>query len=256
VRSADDDAHGLTAAYAVDALDGAELRRAEAHVAACADCRRDLADFRATAVRLAYGAARRPGDHVWERVRSAVADVRQVPPIAGAAEPGAGAAPLPPSTGRRRTRIRRPRVRAPWLVAAAALAVALVLGGTVAAMGARMAELRSHTAEVEALLAASDARLRESRVEGTGASATVVASERSDAVMVVVKGLPEAPPGMGYQLWYVEDDGVRPAGMLAESGGMLTGMAHGLGSAREIGITMEAASGADAPSSDPMRVGM
>src|SRR5256714_15435488 len=46
--------HELSAAYALDALDGDELRAYEAHLAGCERCREDVASFRATAGALAY----------------------------------------------------------------------------------------------------------------------------------------------------------------------------------------------------------
>jgi len=41
--------HELSAAYALDALDGNELRAYEAHLAGCERCRDDVATFRETA---------------------------------------------------------------------------------------------------------------------------------------------------------------------------------------------------------------
>jgi anti-sigma factor RsiW len=46
--------HELSAAYALDALDGDELEAYETHLAGCEQCRGDVASFRATASALAY----------------------------------------------------------------------------------------------------------------------------------------------------------------------------------------------------------
>ena len=46
------DLHSLVAPYALDALDPHERARYEAHLEDCADCRSELAGFRATAARL------------------------------------------------------------------------------------------------------------------------------------------------------------------------------------------------------------
>lgn len=48
--------HELVAAYALDALDAAEERAFEAHLAGCSECREQLALLRATATSLAYAA--------------------------------------------------------------------------------------------------------------------------------------------------------------------------------------------------------
>ena len=47
--------HELSAAYALDALDGADLRAYEAHLARCKQCRADVASLREAATSLAYG---------------------------------------------------------------------------------------------------------------------------------------------------------------------------------------------------------
>ncbi|GAA1988420.1 anti-sigma factor [Nocardiopsis rhodophaea] len=258
--------HGLTAAYAVDALTGEERERAERHLAECADCRRDLREFRATTTRLAHGEAEAPPERVWERLRAAVPHIRQLPPLTAergqepaGAETSAPAAsdestpevsdqPAPVAALRRRTVV-------PWLVAAACLVITLILGGVVVSMQQRMDDMRAHTAEVEALLAASDARMRESEVSHTTARATVVTSEKMDSAMIMVEGLAPPPEGMGYQMWLVDDGGMRSAGMLEQTAdGMLSGMAKDLGSARQIGITLEPASGMPEPSEEPMKV--
>nr|WP_156003804.1 anti-sigma factor [Streptomonospora sp. PA3] len=262
------DVHGLTAGYAVDALSGEERERARRHIEECADCRRDLADFRATAVRLAYAQSERPADAVWERLRATVPTVRQLPPETAdslpAAEQGAGAQAPPRPSGESggggaqvvgmagRGRLRR---RLPWLLAAACAVLVLVLGGTVLAMAQRMQEMSEHSAKVEALLAASDTSMSEEPVSHSRAQATVFASERSDMVMVVVKGLPPTPEGMGYQLWYVDDSGMRSAGMLERTDeGVYSGMAGDMGSAEQLGISMEPAGGMPEPSKEPMKV--
>lgn len=236
----DPDVHGLTAGYAVNALTPAERARAAEHVEECADCRRDLADFQATLVQLAYGASRTPEEEVWTRIRAAAQETRQLPPRTTAP-------PRAASSDRRRA--------LPWFLAAASVLVALVLGGVLAATHQGVERLREHSAEVEALLAAPDTSMREAPVPGTGARARVFSSYEKDAVMVVVDGLPSAPPGMAYQMWYVDDDGMRSAGMLESSDdGMYSGMAEDMGAARQLGITVEPESGGPEPSGEPMKI--
>ena len=46
------DIHALSGAYAVDAVDDIERAEFERHLATCADCREEVASFRATAVQL------------------------------------------------------------------------------------------------------------------------------------------------------------------------------------------------------------
>src|SRR6266566_443431 len=49
------DVHDLTAAYALDALDGDEAEAYELHLGQCEDCRAQLAELNETAGALAYG---------------------------------------------------------------------------------------------------------------------------------------------------------------------------------------------------------
>jgi len=50
------DLHDLTAAYALDALDGDEVEAYERHLSQCEDCRAELAELNETAAALAFGA--------------------------------------------------------------------------------------------------------------------------------------------------------------------------------------------------------
>jgi anti-sigma factor RsiW len=50
------DAHGLTAAYALDALDPDEAEAYERHLGQCEECREQLAELNETAAALAFGA--------------------------------------------------------------------------------------------------------------------------------------------------------------------------------------------------------
>ncbi|WP_020380186.1 anti-sigma factor [Nocardiopsis potens] len=234
--------HGLIAGYAVNALDEAERKAVEAHLPACEECRRDLREFRETAALLGSAEAAPVPEGLWERVREQAGRTRQLPPEAA------------PDRGRVRPPRRRLRTALPWAVAAAAVLAAAVLGGVAVEQNGRMESMRAHTAEVEALLAAEDTEMMTRPVSHSEASATLFVSQRSDTVMIMVEGLPPAPDGMGYQLWYVDPDGMRSAGMLHSDGGMLTGMSPGLGDAVEIGISMEPSGGAEQPTEEPMKV--
>ncbi|MDA2807136.1 anti-sigma factor [Nocardiopsis suaedae] len=268
------DVHGLTAAYALDALEGDERAEVEAHLEECEDCRRDLRDFRETAARLGTAEAVGPPEGLWGKVKAEAARTRQLPPKAAEAgsEAGTGArsggsasdGDGRPSDGDGdgggpgatvipfRSRVVR---GLPWAVAAAAVAVAVALGAVTVDQARRMDDLQAHTAEVEALLAAPGTERMDRPVSESEANATVFASGDHDTMMIMVKGLPPAPEGKAYQLWYVDGDGMRSAGMLEEDGqGMLTGMVKGMSGATQLGITMEPDTGMPEPSKEPMKV--
>jgi anti-sigma-K factor RskA len=237
------DVHGLTAGYAVDALEREEAEAAERHLAGCQDCRRDLADFRETAVRLAGAETREPRPGVWEAIRADALRTRQLPPPA---ERPAGARAVSP-LGRSRW--------LPWALAAACALVAVVLAGSLVSVSQRLDSQTRHAAELEALLAASDTNMLEAPLGD--ARATVFASYERDAAVLVVEGLPSAPPGMTYRMWWADGSGVRPAGGLEPSAeGRHAGMAEDMGRPDELRVSLEADAGSAEPTGEQMVIDM
>ncbi|OLT27709.1 hypothetical protein BJF83_17810 [Nocardiopsis sp. CNR-923] len=261
----DVDIHGLIAGYAVDALEAEERTAVERHLPECEDCRRDLAEFRETLVRLAYAESTQPSEELWTRVSALARRTRQapLPPKADgtAAENGRGDGSVTGDHGGDGSPaevVRGParwwRGRLPWLVAAACALVAVMLGASLLSVDRSMDESRRHQAEVEALLAAPDTHMHEGPL-GEGARATAFTSYQMDALMLVVDGLPDTPRGMQYQMWYVDEDGMRSAGMLTLSDdGRYSGMAHDMGTPIQVGVSLEPEGGMPEPSERPMKL--
>ncbi|MDT0329665.1 anti-sigma factor [Nocardiopsis lambiniae] len=234
--------HGLTAGYAVDALEPDEVRAAERHLAECEDCRRDLAEFRETTVRLARGEATEPRERVWESILVEARGTRQLPPVRSRP---AGRSPRSPSAGR----------WLPWSLAAVLALFSVVLTGTLVSVQERLAVQEAQNAEMETLLAAADTdRLDASVGEGR---ATLFASYDEDAAILLVEGLPEAPADMTYRMWWVDGNEVRPAGMLKPSGeGRYMGMAGEMGSPEQLWISLEPLGEAAEPSGEEYVIDM
>ncbi|WP_116247621.1 anti-sigma factor domain-containing protein [Nocardiopsis sp. FIRDI 009] len=261
----DVDIHGLIAGYAVDGLEPEERAAVERHLPECDDCRRDLAEFRETLVRLAYAEAVQPSEDLWARISDRARRTRQAPlpprpAPEGTAQDGGDADGDGDRGGDGNTAavVRGParwwRDRLPWLVAAACALVAVVLGVSLLSVDRSMEESQRHHAEVEALLAAPDTHMHEGPL-GDDARATAFTSYEMDALMLVVEGLPDAPPGMAYQMWYVDEDGMRSAGMLSRSSdGRYSGMAHDMGSPVQVGVSLEPEGGMPEPSERPMKL--
>ncbi|RKS06534.1 anti-sigma-K factor RskA [Nocardiopsis sp. Huas11] len=239
-------AHGLIAGYAVDGLDPEEATATERHLAECEDCRRDLVEFRETLVRLAYAESDRPSDAVWTRVRAAAERTRQEAPVVEVPGPGATVTAVPT--------VLRWRRRLPWLLAAACALAAVVLGAGLVSMLRDMDAMRQESSQVEALLSAPDTSVHEGPL-GEGARATAYTSYEMDALMFVVDGLPSAPEGMEYQMWYVDpDDDMRSAGMLKPTEeGLHSGMAKDMGAPIQVGVSLEPEGGMPEPSGQPMK---
>lgn len=230
-----DDLHHLAGAYALDALTSDERRSYEAHYPTCEICRNEVAEFRATAARLAEGTATAPPADLKERVMAQIAATPQMPPAADEHSDELAR--------RRRSRARRAMV----LVAAAAVVVFLV---------ATVAVVRSSSdpTTVDELIAAPDAVITE--LEGDGGAVTVVWSASEERVAVVASGLADPGPEQTYELWMVVEDGVVPAGLFVPSDGAV-------GQVIEVddnrpggwGITIEPATGSDQPTGEILFTG-
>ena len=129
-----EDLHGLAAPYALDALSGTEREQFEAHLAACAVCRREVAELQEAAVSLSEGLELAPPADLRRRVLDQVATEAGDAPGDGAdvqdEARGGGEVGLAPD------RPRPPR-RAWWLAAAAAVVVGAGTWGAVELLDAR-----------------------------------------------------------------------------------------------------------------------
>ena len=186
--------HGLTAAYALNALDPREAAEYEAHLARCGECQRELASLQGAAASLAFATdAPAPPDALRERILvQARAERSNVVPL-------------------------RPR----WLVpavgaaAAAAATVAIALGVWAASLSSQLDAERSANAERDRALAVL-AQPGSQRFPLEGASGAVVVAEGGEAALVV-SGLPD-PGDKVYEMW-VSSDGktMLPAGTFRPS---------------------------------------
>ncbi|MGW0607894.1 anti-sigma factor [Streptomyces sp. NPDC002644] len=240
------DLHALTGAYAVHALDTEERAAFERHLAQCDACRQEVAEFRATAGRLALATTVRVPPAMREQVMRRIRTVRQVPP---------GAAP--PERVRRGAQ--RARGLARWALAAS-VAAAAAFAGTAAwqyerAQDARYeaAQAQRHVEDLAGVLTAPDARSRSAKV--AGGAATLVTSPSRDRAVFVASEMPAPPPGKVYQLWFAEGEGMRSAGLMdpdRDSQAML--MEGAVDGASGVGVTVEPAGGSKQPTSPPVAV--
>ncbi|MEO6446273.1 MAG: anti-sigma factor, partial [Gemmatimonadaceae bacterium] len=200
------------AAYALGALDGAELAAFEAHLEACAECRVEVDAHREVAGLLAYAAPSvqpRAGASLRDRI---MADAAQARPIRSARPAAASVAPL-----RAAGRTRASRVG--WLAAAACLTIAVVSGVAYRNTSAENERLvqslgatRRDAESTRVALAARDSTLSAffgpmvhvvSLSEGGGRepSARVFWNHTKNVFVVTAFNVPQAPKGRVYQLW-------------------------------------------------------
>jgi anti-sigma-K factor RskA len=232
-----DEIHAAAGAYALHALDDLERARFEAHLARCATCRQDVADFRATAQVLASAVAEAPPAGLRDDVLAAIRGLRQESPL--------GAGPL------------RRRGRGPWFVALGAAAAVAVIG-LLAVLTIDARNERDDAQLVAQTMAAPDARTVDLAPAGSGAAGTgrLVWSESEGRAVLVLDELPDTAEGRAYELWFIDGDTPRPMGVFDQTGGRLVAMVDGVpAGAQMVGVTEEPDDGSPRPTGPLLLVG-
>ena len=244
-----EDVDELSGAYALDALEPAELTAVEAHLDGCAEPHTALWEARETATLLAaLPVPTRAPDALRGRILTAVADSRRGVSAAEDAEP-ATIATLRPA--RRNT-----AYVLPFALAAAFALLAIGLGAWALILHSDVAYERSQAAGGKAVLTALTAPGVAVQLSSVGALPPALLVEPSDgtAAMIVVNW-PKAGQGKIYQAWAI------PAGQTAVSAGIFDGSAAGAEvvtltrtvSAQEaFAVTLEPAGGSVQPTSQPL----
>lgn len=197
------------------------------HLAGCDPCRRDLA-----AVAVASSALR-------DAARLPVAAASDLPPPASPADRPAHpthrrGSKRPPEPPRTVPVLRDRRRRSRWLLGAAAVLVALLLGAGGLTIGRDRDAGRGQTVALGA--PAAGGATAQARMRGAG----------DDQVMsMTARGLPRPPAGAYYEVWLVDDAGNEfPVGILAPDGeGIWSLPADVAARYRVIHVTLEPADG-------------
>ncbi|MEV7371570.1 anti-sigma factor [Streptomyces sp. NPDC090301] len=240
------DPHTITGAYALHALDPEEHEAVRRHLAECPSCAQEVLEFSETVVRLGLAVAVTPTAALRTGVLERIATVRQEPPATRAA---------------RAPRGRRGLRRWSHWALAACLAGAVGLGGVAAWQHGLAEDARQETARareandaVAEVLAAPDARVSTSRLEG-GAVGTVVVSASLDRAVFAASGMAPPPAGKVYQLWYDDEGTMRSAGLMDPGATAEATLLDGpVDRASGVGVTVEPAGGSPSPTSAPVAV--
>ena len=221
------DLHDLVAAYAVDAVDGAERATFEAHLESCEQCRAELATLAPAALALAEEAAARPP----EGMRAAVLDAVARTPQEGSEEVPAPAAPA-------RRRWLAPR----WVTSLATAVVVVVVLAVSGVIGGGVS--------LEDVRAAADST--EVTLSGDIGSASFVYSDDLDTGFFQATNLPNVASDETFQLWLINDEGPVSAGTFTptRSGGVNVRVSGDIAPGVTLGLTIEPAGGSPAPTGE------
>lgn len=233
------DIHTLSGAYALDALDPQERRAFERHLDSCDQCRDEVRSFAEALAAVVDETEQAPPDRLREGVLASISSVRPLPPVTGAEATVVELAP------------RRRRLTAVLAVAAAVLGVALA--GTAwrsITLQDQVTQLQASASDVSAVLTAPDAEMA-SGSASTGGRATMVMSPSTGRVALITEGLAPVPAGKTYQVWYVGEDAVVPAGFVGDGAVSATVLDGSPGDAVAVGVTLEPSGGSPQPTSQP-----
>ena len=232
------DLHTLSGAYALHALPREEEARFVAHLATCAACDLEVAEFEATAARLATAVAEAPPATLRPAVLAAAATTRQQRPPSRLAGLSPDAWPG-------------------WLRSPAAVAAALML---VVALGLGAVAWGQHqdAKDAEALAGritsvVSDPSHRTVTAPLPGGGTGTVVTARGHAVFLA-SGAAQPPQGHVYQLWLLEPHAIRSAGLVPTRGGAGQAYVPALGPADRIALSVEPSGGSRQPTTTPVFV--
>jgi anti-sigma-K factor RskA len=243
VRFLRHDLHSLAGPYALDALEaGSERDRFTRHLSRCQSCAAEVKGFREVATAMAFAAAAEAPAELRDRVLTAAARTRQLPPeVSTHAQP-------------RRSRTGVPWV--PWLsgvVATASIVVAVLFGFAQAHTRDELNQVKAENQAISLLLSAPEAKLLTHMVTHGGVATVVLAADRHE-LAVVTTGLPALPSGQVYQLWLIGKPKIVSAGLLpaAKNGQTPAVLATGVVKGDTLGLTVEPAGGSAQPTTTPI----
>lgn len=265
--------HGSVGSYVTHALDPDELADFEHHLAGCETCRREVHEFEETTAELSTLVQVTPPPLLRASILSAIAEVRPLPPLVESedeaeqrpassvltpdehtsreslatlnrSDDSASAdAPAPTDELAARRARRLPRVFA--LVAAAALVIALGLGGWVVNLVQQQQTQSASETLSSQILNAPDATIKKATTKD-GVEVSFVVSRSRNQAMFIGPTLGDPGPGKVFKLWTVKD---APVGDVTFAGGESTQvfMTGDIASASGLALSVETDPNATVP---------
>jgi anti-sigma-K factor RskA len=136
-----------------------------------------------------------------------------------------------------------------------AASLALILGGIAIATNLLSPEPSSQAEQMAELKQAPDMREMQAELP-TGEHVMLRWSHELATSAVIVDGMDPAPSDKVYQLWYIDSDGARPAGILSieDEGASWRVLDGDMDADDKVGVTVEPMGGSDQPTTDPIVV--
>jgi anti-sigma-K factor RskA len=265
---AHEDFQQLIAPYSLAALDAAEESSVERHLIDCESCRQDLDEWRAMAAALSYATEpAEPSPALRERILKQVRQEGQFgsPPPENSSIKVAKIHPFVDQRRKLWTSI------AAYGAVAASVAV-MVLLIALYLLWRENRSIRIELAQLTEQIKATEAQLARERetvalltssgaqlasLAGTNKASTAratIAYDSSGRALLLAQGLPAAPPGMAYQLWFIVGNQKLPGKVFtpdAAGNGNLKDQVPAI--AREgavFAVTLEPAAGVSAPTGE------
>ncbi len=251
--------HVSVGSYVVNALDDDELTEFEAHLATCETCRREVVEFSETAAQLSTITETPPPPALRDSILSAIQQVRPLPPeeietvpvVARRASTTVEDVPVeeaPPVVDELALRRQRRSTRFLALAVAAAMVIALGLGGWVVNLvQARQAIVAESTLETQ-LLTAPDAVTSPVTLKN-GGHASFVSSKSLDKALFIGGQLPDPGTDKLYQLWTIRGATAVPDALLSGGQGQKAWFTGAVASSDGLAVTIEPKTGSTRPTS-------
>ena len=248
----------LSGAYALNAVSAEQRAAYEALLADSQAARNEATELQDTAVILGLSVEPvTPPPALRASILEAVARTPQLPMDAAPATPTPAdiqEAPAAIATAAERRAQARWFQRPALAVASIAAAVAIIAGGVGIVTDFGQPKPAPTASAIEQLTLASDKQTAE--VEVGDATATLLWSNELGLSALAMDGASEAPSGHVYQLWYIDEDGARDAGIMTASVDdgswqLLDGEMH---AGDAVGVTVEPTGGSKTPTTEPIVV--
>lgn len=217
--------HDLAAPFVLDALDELDQARFSRHLEQCDSCRIEVERLQATLLSMASLTVETPPATLKQQVLEAIGTTPQVEmPV--------------------------PRRRIAWytFAAAAVVVVLAAVGWSLFSPGRLIAAILDDPAAVTTLAASTDAGA------GVFDTARLVYSEEHEAAVVVFEGLDLPADDHTYELWVIEDEVAKPAGLFRpDAEGSATVRVEGeIRPGLVVALTEEPAGGVEVPTGEPL----